>query len=87
MTASGEQQRDSAIYMCVCVCVYVCVCGCVSILPQTPLSSKLAHNKWAEFPALYRRSLFAIPFKYNSVYMSTPDSLTILSPHPFPWQP
>jgi len=49
--------------MCVCVCV------CVSILPQTPLSSKLAHNNWAEFPELYRRSLLVIAFKYNSMYI------------------
>ena len=36
---------------------------------------------WAEFPVLYNRSLLIICFKYSSVYMSTPNSLTIPSPH------
>ena len=63
---SVERQRDPAI------CVHV------SILPQTPFPSRLSHN----FPVLYSRSLLIIHFKYRSVYMSIPNSLTILSPHP-----
>ena len=33
---------------------------------------------------LYSRSLLVIHFKYSSVYMSIPNSLTIPSPHPSP---
>ena len=65
---SGEQWRDSAIHI------------RVSILPQTPLLSRLAHNRWAEFHVLYSRSLLVIHFKCNRVYMTFPKSLTI----PFP---
>ena len=65
---SGEQWRDSAIHI------------HVSILPQTPLLSRLAHNSWAEFHVLCNRSLLVIHFKCSSVYMTFPKSLTI----PFP---
>ena len=50
----------------------------VSILPEIPLPSRLPHN--TEFPVLYTRSLLVIHFKYGSVYMLIPNSLTIPSP-------
>ena len=37
-----------------------------------------------EFSVLYSRSLLVIYFKYNSVYMSIPNSLIIPPPHPSP---
>ena len=57
-----------------------------------PLSPKLpSHPGWCitiEQSSLhFSRSLLVIHFKYNSMYMSTPNSLTILSPRLFPWQP
>ena len=50
-----------------------------------PFSLKLpshpgCHKHWAEFPMLYSRTLLVIHFKYSSVYMSIPDSLTNPSP-------
>ena len=67
MIVSGGQQRGSAIGM------------HVSIPPQTLLPSSLPHNieqhSWA-----HSRSLLVIHFKYNSVYMSIPNTLTIPSP-------
>ena len=63
---SGEQQRDPAI------CIHV------SILLQIPFPSTLPCN----IPGLYSRSSLVIHFKYSSVYMSIPNSLTILSSHP-----
>ena len=67
MIVSGGQQRGSAIGM------------HVSILPQTLLPSSLPHNieqsSW-----VHGRSLLVIHFKYSSVYMSIPNTLTIPSP-------
>ena len=54
---SGEHWRDSAISV------------HVSILTQTPLSSRLPDNI-AEFPVLYSRSLLVIHFKYTSVHLN-----------------
>ena len=73
---SGEQQRDSFIHI------------RVSILPQTPLPSRLPHNieESFMFHVLYSRSLLVIHSKYSSMYMSIPNSLTISYPHCFPWQ-
>ena len=68
---SGEQWRDLAIHI------------RVSILPQTPSHPGCIWH-WAELPLLYSRSLWVIHFKYSSVYISIPNSLTIPSPHPFP---
>ena len=36
---------------------------------------------WAEFSVLYSRSLLVSHFKYSSVYMSIPNSLTVPSPN------
>ena len=64
---SGEQRRDSAIQI------------HVSILPQTPLPSRLSQH-WAEFHVLYKRFFFLVTqFKYSSVYMTFPKSLTLPS--------
>ena len=68
---SGKQWRDSAIH----------IHG--SILPQTPLPSKLPHNTEQSY-VLYSSSLLVICFKYSSLYMSIPKSLTIPSPHSSP---
>ena len=62
MIVSGEQQGDSAIHVC--------------ILPQPPLPSRLPHNIEQSFPVLYSRILLVIHFKYSSVYMLIPSSLT-----------
>ena len=50
-----------------------------------PFSPKLpsqpgCHKHWADFPMLYSRTLLVIRFKYSSVYMSIPNSLTNPSP-------
>ena len=66
---SGEQ--DSAVHM------------HISMLPQTLLPSRLPHNL-KQSHVLYNRSLLGIHFKYSSVYMSIPSSLTIPSPDSFP---
>ena len=66
MAASGEQQRDSTIHT------------QVFILPQTPLPARSTHN--IEFPVLHSRSLLVIHSKYDSVYMSIPNFLSIPSP-------
>ena len=79
---SGKQQRDSAIN----------IHG--SILPQTPQPSRLPHNT-EQNSMCYTLvtgigigiSLLVIHFKYSSVYMSIPNSLTIPSAHPLPQQP
>ena len=72
---SGEQQRDSAIHI------------HVSILPQPQLPFiQAATYHWAELHMLYSRSLLVIHFKYSSGYKSIPNSLTIPSPYPSPWQ-
>ena len=71
---SDEQQRDSAI-------------GIVSILLQAPLPSRLPTQHWLEFHVLYNRTFWVIGLKYNSVYMTIPNSLTIPSPHLSPRQP
>ena len=65
MIVSDGQQRDSAIHT------------RVSILPQTPLPSRLPHNIEQELSVPYSRSLLLMHFKYSSVYLSIPNSLTI----------
>ena len=42
------------------------------------------HIVLSRVPVLYSGSLLVIHFKYTSVYMSIPNSLTIPSPHPPP---
>ena len=70
MIVSGGLQRDSAMYI------------HVSILPQTHLPSRLPHN--IEQSSLYYRTLLVIHFKYTSVYMLVPNSLTIPNCYPSP---
>ena len=70
MIVSGGLQRDSAIYI------------HVSILPQTCLPSRLPHN--IEQSSLCCRTLLVIHFKYTSVYMLVPNSLTIPNCYPSP---
>ena len=65
----GGQQRDSATHI------------HVSILPQTPLPSRLPHNT-AGFPVPYSRFLLVTHFKYNNVDMSIPNSLPPFFPPP-----
>ena len=65
---SGEQQRDSAIHT------------HASILPPNSPLIQAATYHWAGFHVLYSRSLLVIHFKYSSVYLSIPNSLTIHSP-------
>ena len=48
------------------------------------LPIQAATKHWAEFRMLYTRSLLVIHFKYSSVYMSIPKSLSNPSPHPSP---
>ena len=71
VVVSSEQQRDSAIHI------------HVSILPKTSLPSRLSHNTEPS-SMLYNRSLLVIHFKYSSVSMSIPNSLTVPSPSSFP---
>ena len=66
---SGVHHSDSAVHI------------HVSILPPTPLTSRLPYNIEQSFPVLY---LLIIHLKYSSVYVLIPNSLIILSPHPFP---
>ena len=47
--------------------------------PKLP-SRPGCHKHWADFPMLYSRTLLVIHFKYSSVYMSIPNSLTNPSP-------
>ena len=70
-TVPGGQQRGSAVHM------------HVSVLPQTPFPSRLPHNI-DQRSMCYRRSLLVMHFKYRSVYLSIPSSLTSFSPHPPP---
>ena len=65
---SGEQYRGSALL------IYV------AILPQTPFPSRLPHSIEQGFHVLHTRSLMVIHFKYSSLYMSVPNSLTTPSP-------
>ena len=56
----------------------------VYFLHQTPLPSWRPCN--VEQSSLWnRRTLLVFHFKYGSMYMSIPNSLTVLSPHPSPW--
>ena len=75
MVVSGKEQRRSVIHT------------HVFILSPTP-SHQGWHITWVELHVLYSRSLLVIHFKYSSVYMTFPNSLTIpsshLFPHPFP---
>ena len=41
--------------------------------------------KYNETSVLYSRSLLIIHFKYSSVYMSVPNSLSVPSPYLYPW--
>ena len=52
------------------------------LLNSPPTQAATQH--WAKFPVLDSRSLLVIHFKYSSVYMSIPNSLTIPFPHPSP---
>ena len=74
VTVSGGQQRHSAMRAQV---------ACVHSPPHAP-SSQPATWYWAEFHVLYGRSLLVIHFKYNSVYMSIQNCLTIPSAYPSP---
>ena len=65
---SGEPWRDSAVHI------------HVSILPQSPLPSRLARKLWVEFHVLYNRSLLVIHFEYSIVYMTFPNSLNVPPP-------
>ena len=69
---SGGQQRNSAIHI------------HVSILPQTPLPSRLSRNIEQSSMSYTSRTLLLIHFKCSSVYMSISNSLTIPSPHHSP---
>ena len=50
----------------------------VSILPQSPLPSRLAHNL-GRFHVLYSKSLLVIHFKYSGVYSSVQFSCSVVS--------
>ena len=53
----------------------------VFIFPQTFVPSKPPHNiEQSSMCYIYSRSLLVTHFKYSSVYMSIPSSLTILFP-------
>ena len=54
--------------------------------PQLP-SHPGCHIHWAEFPVIPSRSLLVNHFKYSSVYMSIPNSLTAFPCLLCPWQP
>ena len=64
---SGEQGRDSAIHT------------HVSILPQTLLPPRLPHNTEQSSLCYTISPCCYIHFKYDSVYMTIPDSLNIPS--------
>ena len=70
MIVSGGQQRDSTIYI------------HVSILPQTPLPSRLPITLNGAPCAIHSRSLLLSHFKHSSVYMLMPNALTIPPSHP-----
>ena len=70
MTVSGGQKRDSAIY-----------------IHTYPFSPKLpshpgCHITLSRVPCVHSMSLLVIHFKYSSVCMSIPNSLTTSSPYP-----
>ena len=69
MLVSVLQQNDSVIHT------------HVSILYRILFPVRVLHN-WAEVPVPYSRSLLLIHFKYSSVYLSVPNSLTIPLPSP-----
>lgn len=46
---------------------------------------RLLREYWPNFPVLYNKSLLVIYFKYNNLYMSTPNSQFIPPHHPFPF--
>ena len=70
VVVSSEQQRDSAVHT------------HVSILLKTSPPSRLPHNTEPS-SRLYNRSLLVIHFKYSSVFMSIPNSLSFPR-HPSP---
>ena len=72
MIVSGGQQSDSAIHI------------HVSILPQTPLPSRLPCNIEESSRCCTSRTLLVIHFRYSSVYMLIPNSLTVPFPIPPP---
>ena len=47
--------------------------------PPNPSSQPAFHINWVEFHVLCYRSLLVVHFKYSSVYMSIPNSISILS--------
>ena len=55
--------------------------------PSNALPIQAAKWHSAEFPVLYSRSLLVIHFKYSHMYLSIPNSATILSRHLSPQQP
>ena len=61
MVVPGEQQKDSAIHI------------HASILPQSPLPPR-CHRHWAEFPALYSRTLLFIHSIHKSLHLIIPSS-------------
>ena len=62
---SGDQRRDSAIHI-----------HC----PLKPPPMHVDIKYWAKFHVLCNRFLLVIHFKYSSVYMTFPKSLTLPSP-------
>ena len=61
-------------------------CTWIPSPPDSPPVQDAAEH-WAEFPVPHSRFLLLIHFKYSSVRMSIPSSLTLPSPHPATWQP
>ena len=72
VTDSGEQQRCSAIHI------------HISILPQTPLPSRILHNI-EQSSLCYIVGLCWLSILNIEVYMSIPNSLTTLLPNFPPW--
>ena len=58
-------------------------CG---ILPRNPPPIWAATSHWVELSVLNNAFLLVIHFKYSSVYMTIPNSLTSPFPHPSPQQ-
>ena len=49
--------------------------------PNSPPIQAATYH-WAEFPVLYSRTLSVTHFRYSTLYVSIPNSLTNPSPHP-----
>ena len=69
-----SDEQDSAVHM------------HISMLPQTLFPSRLPHSL-KQSHVLYNRSLLDVHFKYSSVYLSIPNSLSIPSPDSLPLAP